>query len=177
MVALGYILFILSFVGGAYVSVLQVREMNWYWFAPIMAVGAVGIAMVRIAHHKKHKSSDAIALNIQSVYDSLEMIVQNVVALDEKVKSMNPYDVRHEVDRIFVEDLNTFIDARESIGHQYNLQAYADVMSHFAAGERYINRTWSASADGYIDEVVLSVGRARDEFTQAQNRLKSCAQS
>ncbi|MCK4999072.1 MAG: hypothetical protein KAS23_06045, partial [Anaerohalosphaera sp.] len=114
MVALGYTLFCLSFMGGAYVSVLQTTEMNWFWFAPVMAVGVVGVALIRFAHHKKHRSTDAIAKNIQSVFDSLEKIVQNVITLDEKVKSMNPYDVRHEVDRIFVEDLNTFIDARES---------------------------------------------------------------
>ncbi len=174
MVALGYVLFCLSFLGGALVSVLQETEMNWLWFVPVMAIGFIGVTMIRLGHHQKHRSNEAIAKNIQSVFDAMERIAKNAVALDEQVKSMNPYDIRNEVDRLFVEDLNTFIDARESIGHQYSLQVYADVMSHFAAGERYINRSWSASADGYIDEVILSVGRAKVEFNQALERLKSC---
>ena len=37
--------------------------------------------------------------------------------------------------------------------HVFGMQNYADVMSNFAAGERYINRVWSASTDGYVDEV------------------------
>ncbi len=61
--------------------------------------------------------------------------------------------VQHRIDELFPGDLNTFVEARETIPHVYGLQAYADVMSHFAAGERYLNRVWSASADGYVDEV------------------------
>jgi hypothetical protein len=40
-------------------------------------------------------------------------------------------------------------------------------MSNFAAGERYINRVWSASTDGYVDEVILYLGRAREQFREA----------
>ena len=36
--------------------------------------------------------------------------------------------------------------------HLFDLQTYADWMSSFAAGKRYINRVWSASADGYDAE-------------------------
>ena len=61
--------------------------------------------------------------------------------------------VQHRIDELFPGDLNKFVEARETIPHVYRLQAYADVMSHFAAGERYLNRVWSASADGYVDEV------------------------
>ena len=39
-----------------------------------------------------------------------------------------------------------------SMVHLFGLQTYADIMSEFAAGERYINRVWSASADEYDNE-------------------------
>ncbi len=53
----------------------------------------------------------------------------------------------------------------------FGMQNYADVMSNFAAGERYINRVWSASTDGYVDEVNLYLGRALDQFREAHQHF------
>jgi len=53
----------------------------------------------------------------------------------------------------------------------YGLQSYADLMSAFACGERYVNRAWSASADGYIDEVRASLDTALAQLTKAKNLL------
>jgi len=37
------------------------------------------------------------------------------------------------------------------------------------AGERYINRVWSASTDGYVDEVRTYLKRATEQFSEALN--------
>lgn len=50
----------------------------------------------------------------------------------------------------------------------FGLQNYADVMSAFAAGERYINRVWSASTDGYVDEVCAYLERATQQFREVR---------
>ena len=73
-----------------------------------------------------------------------------------------------------MEDLTRFVDARESIAHVYGLAAYGDVMSSFAAGERYLNRVWSASADGYIDEVNTYIEKAREQFTDCLSKIQAC---
>ena len=64
------------------------------------------------------------------------------------------------------------VDARKSLSLIYNLQTYADIMSAFAAGERYINRVWSASADGYIDEIMEYLERAFEQFRDAGQQLQ-----
>ena len=69
-------------------------------------------------------------------------------------------------------DLDVFVDNRESISHAFGLQAYADVMSAFATGERYLNRCWSASTDGYVDEVHAYLGRAHAQFDEALALLR-----
>ena len=56
--------------------------------------------------------------------------------------------------------------------HVFGMQNYADVMSHFAAGERYINRVWSASTDGYVDEVRTYLERARDQFIEGNRHFQ-----
>ena len=43
----------------------------------------------------------------------------------------------------------------------------------FAAGERYIHRVWSASVDGYIDEVLAYVPRAREQFEKTRDKLEA----
>ena len=45
-------------------------------------------------------------------------------------------------------------------------------MSAFAAAERYLNRVWSASADGYRDEVNLYLDRACDQFKLSLDKIK-----
>jgi hypothetical protein len=72
-------------------------------------------------------------------------------------------------------DLIRFVDARESMVHLFGLQAYADIMSHFAAGERYINRVWSSSADGYDVEAARYLGKAEEQFADAQKQLNEAA--
>jgi hypothetical protein len=76
------------------------------------------------------------------------------------------------VDELFLEDLTSFVEARESIAHIYGLNAYGEVMSCFAAGERYLNRVWSASADGYIDEVNTYIDKAREQFVDSLEKMR-----
>ncbi len=51
------------------------------------------------------------------------------------------------------------------------MQRYADIMSPFANGERLLNRAWSASADGYVDEVRSCIAGARAELQKASRLL------
>ena len=79
--------------------------------------------------------------------------------------------MRFEIDKLFRDDLLNFAEARESMKHLFGLQHYADIMSSFAAGERYINRVWSASTDGYIDEVMMYVEKSYDQFQHAKEEF------
>ena len=68
-------------------------------------------------------------------------------------------------------ELAKFVDARKSIIPSCGLDTYADVMNSFAAGERYLNRVWSASVDGYIDEAQTYLSHSREQFEQAAEKL------
>ncbi len=109
---------------------------------------------------------------MESVEASLDRIVKNMTGLNAEKASINTYDVRHRIDELFTDDLNTFVEARESIAHTHSLNAYADVMTSFAAGERYLNRVWSASADGYIDEVNTYLDKAQEQFCESLEKIR-----
>ena len=154
-----------SFLAGSFVSVLDPRLVNWNLLAPILAAGLVGLWMYRKAEHAETRSGSRLAGNISRLESSLSNILGNLEKLHAKGEELPVYEARFEIDRLFREDLNNFAEARESMIHVFGIQNYADVMSHFAAGERYINRVWSASTDGYVDEVRAYLERARDQFT------------
>ena len=45
-------------------------------------------------------------------------------------------------------------------------------MNYFATAERYLNRVWSASTDGYIDEIMEYMERSEQEFKEALAALR-----
>jgi hypothetical protein len=48
-------------------------------------------------------------------------------------------------------------------------------MNYFATAERYLNRVWSASADGYIDEIVEYMEKSEKQFEEALDTLRGFA--
>lgn len=171
MKALGYLLIVGGFLGGALVSVLETDVVLWVYYLLAVLFGGAGVLTVRLVTLRAAREEDKLAANIQNIRQSLARVVENITTLNREKESIDPYDLRHRIDDLFPEDLTTFVDARESIGHVYGLQSYADVMSIFAAGERYLNRVWSASADGYINECHTYLEKAREQFAAAQEKL------
>jgi hypothetical protein len=98
--------------------------------------------------------------------------VLNIEVLEKEKLGLHPNEFHDWIDRTFRVDLDTFVEARESIVHMHGLQAYARVMNEFAAGERYLNRVWSASVDGYVDEVLAYVTQACNQFKRAREELR-----
>jgi hypothetical protein len=172
MKALGYGLIAVSFLTSSLVAVRQTVEIQWTWFVPLCLLGVVGIVLVRTAIRQKATAVEQVAANISTIHDSLHSVVKKVTQLNLEKSGINTYDMRHRIDELLVDDLTSFADAREAIGLKYGLQNYADVMSHFAAGERYINRVWSASADGYIDEVNTFMEKVEVQFSEAFSRVE-----
>lgn len=170
----GYILIAAGFLAGALISVLDVeRIIAWEGFISTIVAGVIGVVLVRWADFQSTRTEGKLAANLKAIRESMERIVAAISDLDGRKDTIDPYEVRHEIDKLFPIDLAAFADARESITHVYGLQAYADVMSLFAAGERYLNRVWSASADGYINEVKTYLGRTREQFDATLEKLQS----
>ena len=162
-----------SFLVGAFITVLDPREVNWVWLVPVLMVGAVGLWLARKAEHAEARSSDKLAGNIDQLSRNLSNIHSGLKLLCSNKAELPTYEARFEIDRLFREDLVEFAEARESMIHVFGMQNYADVMSNFAAGERYLNRIWSASTDGYVDEVNLYLDKALAQFGEAVTHFEN----
>lgn len=169
---MGYLMITVGFLAGALAATADKEDVQWGYFAAALAVGAVGVGLIRFGAHREKRVEGKLASDIQSIESSLKRIVENMTGLNAQKSSINTYDVRHRIDELFPEDLAVFVEARESIVHSHGLAAYADVMSSFAAGERYLNRVWSASADGYIDEVNAYIEKAQVQFAESLEKIR-----
>lgn len=157
-----------AFLAGAFVCVLDPIQVNWSWFIPILAIGCVALFIFKKAHHGEAKDSERLSGNLQVLDSSLSNILANLEIINADSATLPVYEARFEIDKLLRSDLNHFANARESMKHLFGIQAYANVMSAFAAGERYINRVWSASTDGYVDEVQTYLERATEQFREAR---------
>ena len=161
-----------GFLAAALAAVVDENTIEWLWYIPALGLGIAGIVLIRNDHALRNKTEHHVAAKIETVDGSLERIAANIKKLNAEKHSINTYDMRYRIDELFIDDLETFVDARESIAHRYGLAAYGEIMSCFAAGERYLNRVWSASADGYIDEVNAYLDKAQEQFVESLDKIR-----
>ena len=168
----GLALLAIGFLAGALVAVLDKDAIDWAQFVPCLVVAAIGVTLIQLAARKEATSSERVATGVRTVEESLARIVEKVGKLDDEKESTDVYELPNLIDSQVTADVGIFADGRESVSHAYGVQAYADLMSEFAAGERYLNRVWSAAAEGYIDEAHTYLERARGRFADAHEKLQ-----
>src|SRR5210317_2022992 len=173
---IGFILLSAGFLAGAYATALDVQNVNWVLFIGAAVVAITGLIISKTQASAHARSDAVLELNRGELSGSLQNIVRD---LDEIVSdsATKGSDLRERIDFKLRDDLRRFADARSSMVHLFGLQTYADIMSSFAAGERYINRVWSASADGYDEEAETYLGKAVQQFVDAQQQLQQATQS
>lgn len=163
-----------GFVGASLASVLDTETLVWWHYAVCLGIGIAGVVMIRSHMHELRTEPNALAGNMTSLIECMTRVVEK--CREYQGASLTPetcLGMHSTIDRVFVDDLRDFAQARESITHLHGLPAYADVMSSFATGERYLNRVWSASADGYVDEVALFMPKVQTQFTECLCKLKN----
>jgi len=170
MKGLGFFLLAAGFLGGAFATSLDVEEVNRTIFAVSAAAAVIGLILFKRQASAVARSDTVLELNRGELRESIRNIVRDLEAINQSAKHHDT-KLREKIDLELRIDLRRFADARESMVHLFGLQTYADIMSSFAAGERYINRVWSASADGYHEEAANYLKKAASQFMDAQKQL------
>jgi hypothetical protein len=169
----GYMFVTAGFILASLVSVTDVLEVNWVYFLGSMMVCIIGIFLIKRIEKSATSNKEALSTNMKNIQENMTQIVSGVKKIRSEVNPQNPQEVHIKIDEILPQYLEEFVDARKTIGHVYGLTEYANIMNHFATGERYLNRVWSASTDGYIDEVTLYMEKCEEEFENALAALRA----
>jgi hypothetical protein len=172
MKLLGFLLVTVGFLAGAYYLTGAGGEVLGIGFWACFVVAVLGVVILRVVTRKQKAAVDKVTAEVKTVEQCLSRLAEGVGALEREKDTIHVYELPDEIDRRFTDDLRRFVDARESVAVAYGLPAYGGVMSHFAAGERYLNRVWSCSVDGYINEAHTYLGRARNQFVEGHTKLK-----
>jgi len=171
---LGYFMVAIGFLGGAFATSLDVQNVNWMIFTSTAAAAVVGLVIYKMQVGALARSEEVLKTNRVELRESIANVVDDLQELNKDNLTRGAV-LRDRIDLKLREDLRRFADARQSMVHLFGLQTYADIMSHFAAGERYINRVWSASADGYDEEADAYLKKAAVQFDEAKQRLLTVA--
>ncbi len=173
MKKIGFLLLIGGFLAAAYSRALDTVSVSWVMYSIAAFAAITGVFIIRSHERGTAKSATVLSANRAALSDSLQKIVSNLEDMTEKGAAIPTDSLRDAIDTRLRDDLRRFADARETLIHLFGLQMYADLMSKFAAGERYVNRVWSASADGYDAEARTYLGKAATQFRDAQTQLQA----
>ena len=174
----GHVLLWLGFLAGAFVAVRSVEvdgapwsTISWPAYGVVMFVAIVGVVVLRASKTAVGVASAEEAGGIDRLEVILTRIQSTVEQWSRQSHEINVYDFHSMIDETLADDLGQFADLRETLIPEFGLDHYARIMTEFALAERTLNRTWSASADGYVDEVRTCLGRAVAHLTAARKRL------
>jgi hypothetical protein len=174
MKKIAYLLIIAGFLFGAFTTALDVEIVDWTMFVIAAVAGAAGVVLAKQADRAHATSGEVLETNRNELVGSIGNIVRDLGEMTDG-ESLQGEALRHWIDEKLRPDLRRFVEARESMVHLFGLQTYADIMSEFAAGERYVNRVWSSSADGYDEEASTYLQRAAQQFRDAQEQLSKAS--
>ena len=174
MKRIGFFLLAGGFLAGAYATALDVQIVNWQIFVVAALAAGAGLTLIKRAEAAHAQSDAVLELNRGELRDSIANVVRDLGEIVED-RAARGSALRDAIDLRLRNDLRRFAAERESMVHLFGMQTYADIMSSFAAGERYINRVWSASADGYDEEAENYLLKAAEQFADAQEQLFAAA--
>jgi hypothetical protein len=147
---------------------------RWTVVAGGIGVLCVGIAWARLAAGKR----TAAGVNaggdhaIERVQNALDAAKRRTATLRATADSAELEAIAKECEAIVRECVEAVAAQQESLSRAYGFAGYAQVMTPFAAAERWLNRAWSAASDTHRPEVIASLDRAIEHIDEA---LRECA--
>jgi hypothetical protein len=161
----------IGFIAAAFVTTRQLDAISWGWYGACGLVAVVGVVILRRTAAAAAADAATVRANIGVLETSARRLRERIAAINHERETIFVYDVHGRIDEELSPDLADFAEARESMIHTIGLEAYAEVMDNFGRAERLINRAWSASADGYVEEVWSCMEAAEEAINEVDRLL------
>lgn len=149
------------------------QTINWLWYLSAAGVGLVGVGLLWADRKHKSQAVGHEASGIRELAANLDTLVAELEDLLKQHSKQRPRQTLEFIEERLYDPLRQFADGRDTITREFGMEVFAEVMSDFASGERCVNRAWSASADGYVDEARASLESALEFQRHAQTALNS----
>jgi hypothetical protein len=158
-----YLLLAGGFLVGAYATALNVQSVDWALFGMAALAAIAGVVMAKRADRAHATSGTVLDTNRKELSESIGNIVRDLGTMTDGTAAKGE-ELRNWIDETLRPDLRRFVDARQSMVHLFGM-------------ERYVNRVWSSSADGYDEEAAIYLKKAAAQFEEAQQQLAAAAEA
>lgn len=146
---------------------------SWPAYLAALAIAVAGVVVLRTTQKAARASSEKHAGDVAELEAILRRVLKQVQRWRTDEGRLPVHAVHQQIDEQLSDDLARFAELRESMIDAFGLQHYAAVMTEFALAERTVNRAWSASADGYVDEVEACLECGATHLENGLTRLKT----
>jgi|GEM_PF-2124373 len=107
---------------------------------------------------------------LKQTADAIRKLHEEAAATDKP--SQDQLDAtKTGIEAIQGEQIERIVSARSALIARYGMGGFAEVFGPFSAGERYMNRAWSALVDMYWHETVSSLSIALEHLEEASAAL------
>lgn len=163
---------------------VRVKEFSWsrwpgkWYFAIGTFVLLVGALLARSAREVVEPTDDGSVLRF--TIETLGQLVGRIEALRALVESQRGgvatmvCDTTDELQRRWITPL---LRGQSSFVAKHGIGRAAETLTSLAGVERYLNRAWSAAADGYLDEALEALRIAERHCQTTRNALASLEES
>jgi CBS-domain-containing membrane protein len=165
---------------------------HWPTFGAGIALILVGMVLTRAARRQVLREEAAqakndtaarrdgaagapgkVKLTVEGALAAVRRLHETVERLRAQLDAMPDERFLREVDEAALNDVLVVDETRALVAERLGPTAYAEMMVEFALGERYLNRSWTAVADGYRDEARESLAIAAPAFSEAVARFEA----
>ena len=176
MSQVGFLVFVVGIAiaisGGAKLPV----DGDWPDTVPLFLVGCAisllglviwrkALAALATSHEASSEKQDALSL--------LNALMEPAKKLGEEIDSLGEEAINSRADTLIETYVLPFAEDRNSIIQEFGMDVGADALCTMAFGERMLNRVWSASADGHVQEARACFPQALAAFEQVHAKLSS----
>ena len=148
----------------------------WGWYGASFVVCLVGVVLIRVSRAAIQSDPQQHLSSSEELLNALQEAANKTGRLATLTEQLPPSKITATIDHEIADHLREFADGRDRITAEFDLDTFADVMSPFAAGERAVNRAWSAAADGYVDEAAICLNRGHLMLQEAHRILAGACQ-
>lgn len=179
MTIIGQLLLWVGFLGAALASVCQIESEDvhpwqtipWNWYAVSMAIGVAGVVVLRVSSKAAAQHAGRVEGEFEILVTSLATLQKNVADLSRQQETTELHETVSFIDRHCAEPFSDFADSRNALVQRFGLQGFAEIMTQFSSAERFVNRAWSAAADGYPNETKSSLEIAESHLKRASQLM------
>ncbi len=165
---IGIIMVTISFLGSSYVAV-ESEKLEWGKWITLITVGIIGIYLI------KRSSKEEILKVLEEDFslEDLKKVLKKATKEAENIHSVDPKNYPKLIEENLSPLLSEFASHRELIKAELGIKKFGEIFSHFAAGERYANRAWSAAVDEYYEEAKRALQLSLSELKETLTLLET----